>query len=53
MGVRLAAASDSLGWAPDKAVRVLEAIQTEPRLHAVSAKYTLKSFREGRLNMDW
>jgi hypothetical protein len=52
-GVRLIAASDSLAWAPEKAVRVLEAIQSEHGLHGVSAKYTIKSFREGRLDMDW
>jgi hypothetical protein len=52
-GVRLMAAGHSLAWAPDKAVKVLEAIQAEPGLHAVSAKYTLKSFREGKLDMDW
>jgi len=52
-GVRLMAASHSLAWAPDRAKAVLEAIQKEPGLHAVTAKYTLKSFREGRLNMDW
>lgn len=52
-GVRLIAASHSLAWAPDKAVKVLEAIESDPGLHAVTAKYTLKAFREGTLNMDW
>jgi hypothetical protein len=53
-GVRLTAASHSLGWEPERAVRVLEAIESEgPGLYRVTAKYTLKSFREGSLNMDW
>ena len=52
-GVRLIAASHSLAWAPDEAVKVLEAIESEPGLHAVTAKYTLKAFREGTLNTDW
>jgi hypothetical protein len=53
LGVRLMAAAHSLAWAPEKAARVLEAIEAGPGLHAVTAKYTLKSFREGSLNMDW
>jgi hypothetical protein len=53
VGVRLMAAGDSLGWAPKKAVKVLEAIAAGSGLHAVTAKYTLKAFREGHLDMDW
>ena len=53
-GVRLAAASHSLGWNPEHAVRVLETIEREgPGLYRTSAKYTLIEFRAGRLNMDW
>jgi len=52
-GVRLMAAGHSLAWAPEKAIRALETIEAGHGLHAVTAKYTLKSFREGRLNMDW
>jgi hypothetical protein len=47
------AAGDSLGWAPKKAVKVLEAIAAGSGLHGVTAKYTLKAFREGHLDMDW
>ncbi len=54
VGVRLIAASHSLGWEPDRAVRVLETIERDgPGLNRTTAKYTLKEFREGRLNMDW
>jgi hypothetical protein len=53
LGVRLAAASHSLGWDSTHAVRVLEEIEKVPGLHAVTAKYTLKAFRQGTLNQDW
>ncbi|MFT4030053.1 MAG: DUF2019 domain-containing protein [Protaetiibacter sp.] len=52
-GVRLLAATECLAWAPEVAVPALEAIEGSAGLHAVSAKYTLKSFREGTLNLDW
>jgi hypothetical protein len=52
-GVRLLAATHSLGWAPDDAENVLEAIETSGGLHAVTAKYTLQSYRSGRLDLDW
>lgn len=51
--VRLAAATHSLAWAPEKAVATLEAIEAGPGLDAVTAKYTLRSYRAGRLNLDW
>lgn len=53
VGVRLVAASHSLAWAPDKARAVLEVIERGPGLYAVDAKYTLKAYRDGTLNMDW
>lgn len=54
VGVRVAAASHSLAWAPERATAVLEVIEREgPGLYPVTAKYTLKSFREGKLNIDW
>jgi hypothetical protein len=54
VGVRVSAASHSLGWDPEHAVEVLEQIERDgPGLYRTTAKYTLKSFREGRLNMDW
>ncbi len=54
IGVRISAASHSLAWEPEKATRVLEAIEKDgPGLYRTSARYTLKSFREGKLNLDW
>jgi hypothetical protein len=53
VGVRLLAATDSLGWAPDEASGVLEAIERGVGLHAVTAKYTLRSYRSGQLDLDW
>jgi len=53
VGVRLIAASHSLRWAPDESIAALEQIEHGRGLHAVSAKYTLKAFREGGLNTDW
>jgi hypothetical protein len=52
-GVQLVAASDTLAWAPDLAVPVLELLQAGPGLHAVSAKYTLRSYHSGTLNLEW
>ena len=52
-GVRLIAAAHSLQWTPTKAAKVLQAIQAEPGLHAVTATYTLKAYREGMLDLDW
>ena len=52
-GVRLLAASECLAWAPDIATPVLEELERGPTLHAVSAKYTLKEYRSGTLNLDW
>lgn len=52
-GVRLLMASECLSWAPDEAIPVLEEIENDPGLHSVSAKYTLKSYRAGTLNLDW
>ena len=53
VGVRLLAAAHTLGWEPADACAVLEAIQEGPGLHAVTAKYTLRSYRAGTLNQDW
>ena len=54
VGVRLVAASHSLGWVPERATAVLERIERDgPGLYRTTAKYTLKSFREGTLNQDW
>jgi hypothetical protein len=51
--VRLAAATHSLGWQPERAVGVLEEIEQESNLHAVTAKWTLRSYRNGKLDLDW
>jgi hypothetical protein len=51
--VRLAAATHSLSWEPAPAERVLEEIEQEPGIHAVNAKWTLRSYRSGKLNLDW
>jgi hypothetical protein len=51
--VRLAAATHSLGWQPEQAVGVLEEIEQESNLHAVTAKWTLRSYRNGKLDLDW
>jgi hypothetical protein len=53
VGVRLLTATDSLAWSEAEAVATLEEIEQTPGLHAVSAKYTLKSYRDGTLNLDW
>lgn len=51
--VRLCAATDALLWTPESAEPVLEALEGEPSLHAVSAKWTLRSYRSGQLDLDW
>jgi hypothetical protein len=53
VGVRLLAATASLGWAPEAASGVLEAIEGGVGLHAVTAKYTLRSYRADELDLDW
>jgi Domain of unknown function (DUF2019) len=54
VGVRLVAASHSLGWDAGRATAVLEGIERDgPGLNRTTARYTLKSFREGTLNQDW
>ncbi len=51
--VRLLAATHSLGWAREEAVETLEELEKLSNLYAVDAKYTLKAFRDGTLNLDW
>jgi hypothetical protein len=51
--VRLLAATHSLRWAREEAVRTLEELEQLSNLYAVDAKYTLKAFRDGKLNLDW
>lgn len=53
-GVHLLGASHSLGWEPEDAIRVLEAMERQaPGLYRTTARYTLKSFREGTLDLNW
>ncbi len=51
--VRLAAATHSLAWHPARSEQALEEIEQEGSLHAVTAKWTLRSYRAGKLNLDW
>jgi len=52
--VRLAAATHSLQWAPERAQRVLEEIEQLPAsLYAVDAKWILRSYHAGTLDLDW
>ncbi len=51
--VRLIGASHMLPFDPETAIPILEELTSTRGLQAVSAKYTLKSFREGKLNLDW
>jgi hypothetical protein len=50
---RVLAATHSLAWEPDRAAQVLQAIEKESSLYAVDAKWTLRSYRNGKLNLDW
>jgi len=51
--VRLAAATHSLAWRPERAETVLEELERVDSLHAVTAKWTLRSWRAGKLDLDW
>ena len=51
--VRVLAATHSLTWEPGRAVRALQEIEQESSLYAVDAKWTLRSYRNGKLNLDW
>jgi hypothetical protein len=50
--VRLSAATHALAWDPDRAQRVLEEVEKEPSLHGFTAKWTLRSYRAGKLDLD-
>jgi len=52
-GVRLLAATECLAWDASRAQPVLASIKDAGGLHAVSAKYTLRSFESGTLDLDW
>ena len=51
--VRLLAATHSLAWDEQRAARVLEELQDEGSPLAVDAKWTLRSYRNGKLDLDW
>jgi hypothetical protein len=51
--VRLLAATHSLRLEPERAQLALEEIEQEGSLYAVDAKWTLRSYRSGKLNLDW
>jgi uncharacterized protein DUF2019 len=51
--VRVLAATHSLAWESSRAVRALEDIEQEDGLYAVDAKWTLRSYRNGKLDLDW
>lgn len=51
--VQLSAASHSLALRPERAVAVLEELEQGGSLHAVTAKWTLRSYRNGKLDLDW
>jgi hypothetical protein len=51
--VRVLAATHSLAWEPDRAAQALVEIEQEPSPYAVDAKWALRSYRNGKLNLDW
>jgi hypothetical protein len=52
--VRLQAAVDCLAFAPEVGIPALEAIELpETNRYSFDAKWTLKTFRDGTLNLDW
>jgi hypothetical protein len=54
--VASSAAAHSLLWEPEAATAVLEALERSgdvPGQVQISAKYTLKEWRAGRLSLDW
>lgn len=51
--VRLLAATHSLQWEPERAQLVLQEIEQESSPYAIDAKWTLRSYRAGKLNLDW
>jgi hypothetical protein len=51
--VRVLAATHSLAWEPDQAAQALQEIEQESSPYAADAKWTLRSYRNGKLNLDW
>lgn len=50
--VQLSAATHSLTLKPERAVAVLEELEQGGSLHAVTAKWTLRTYRNGKLDLD-
>lgn len=51
--VRLLAATHSLAWKRELAERLLEDIASTQQALSFDAKWTLRSFRNGQLDLDW
>jgi hypothetical protein len=52
--VRLSAAAHSPAWQPVAAQAALQEIESQPTgLYAVDAKWTVRWYRQGKLNLDW
>lgn len=51
--VRLVSATHTLAFQPEAAERTLEDIENSTGPYAMDARWTLRSFRTGRLNLDW
>jgi hypothetical protein len=51
--VSLLAATHSLAWNRKAAVDVLRDLEQRGNLYAMDAEYTLKSYLEGKLDLDW
>ena len=50
--VRLKAATHCLLWNPARAIPVLEEIERGSGIHSITARYTLKAYRAGELDLD-
>lgn len=51
--VRLVAATHSLAWNSQRAIAVLEEMERSSNLRGVDAKWTLRAYRKGTLDLDW
>jgi len=51
--VRLAAATESLAWRSPRAEAVLEEIERANEKYAFDARWTLRTYRSGKLDLNW
>jgi hypothetical protein len=51
--VRLIAATDALAWAPEESIPILEQLATDDGIYGLDARYTLREYRAGRLDLSW